>query len=169
MNKEQRAAYIAALDHLESVYRRKNADYGNSAHHTYVEFGEVALVVRISDKLSRLQTLLSGAEAKVKDESILDTIGDAVTYLVILCAEMDTERSDLDTETNKARQDNIASVYFLFDSMRGSYLWQWENMEDDQWRNALVSAWKDSNRACRRYFYMKLAAALLCEYVSLTT
>lgn len=169
MNKEQRAAYIAALDHLESVYRRKNADYGNSAHHTYVEFGEVALVIRISDKLSRLQTLLSGAEAKVKDESILDTIGDAVTYLFILCAEMDTERSDLDEETNKARQDNIARVYELFNGMKYTDLWYFAYSEDDQWRNNLMSIWKTEERELRRCLYVELTLALLNRYVSLTT
>ena len=67
------------VNHLIDVYTAKNKDYGNSAHITYVEFGEVALVIRISDKLSRLQSLMLSGEQNVKDESIADTIGDAVT------------------------------------------------------------------------------------------
>lgn len=169
MNKEQRTAYVAALDHLESVYRRKNADYGNSAHHTYVEFGEVALVIRISDKLSRLQTLLSGAEAKVKDESILDTIGDAVTYLIILCAEMDTKRKGLGLEVNKARTDNIDQVYRLFDLLRTSDRFEEQTINDDQWRDSLIATWKIPRLCARRIRYMELAASLLAKYVSLTT
>lgn len=44
---------------------------------------ETGIVVRLSDKLSRIARLMQ-AEAAVKDESIDDTILDAINYLAIM-------------------------------------------------------------------------------------
>lgn len=49
-------------------------------------------MVRISDKISRLATLLDVREAQVKDESVADTIRDAINYLAILLAYLDTRK-----------------------------------------------------------------------------
>lgn len=75
------------------IAERKNADYAGDSdpfknfkmceqYNVPVERG---ILVRISDKLSRVSNLLN-QEAKVKDESIYDTIDDAINYLAILKA-----------------------------------------------------------------------------------
>ena len=92
---------------LIEIYEAKNKDYGNSAHQTFCEFGEVALVIRISDKLSRFQSLLTSDGQCVNDESVLDTLGDAVTYLAMLIAEIDTWDNMLSDADNMARNNNI--------------------------------------------------------------
>jgi hypothetical protein len=80
-----------------TISKAKNADYCGSAEQTdpFANFRlapsvaritvEQGILVRLSDKLSRIGTLLS-QPAQVKDESIDDTILDAINYLAILRA-----------------------------------------------------------------------------------
>lgn len=92
---------------LLDTYLAKNKDYGNSAHRTYVEFGEAAYVIRISDKFSRIKRLLSSGERMVNDESVLDTIGDAITYLFMLCADLIEDDASADKDVRMGMTDNI--------------------------------------------------------------
>ena len=86
MNKTDRMALIfkESLD----TYKAKNADYGDSFSKSYQEFGLTAPIVRMSDKLERLKTL-SKADAKVKDESIKDTLKDLGNYAFMTVLELD--------------------------------------------------------------------------------
>ena len=68
---------------LENIYVAKNHDYGNSAYETFTQYGDVSLIIRIEDKLRRLQTL-KYANSMVKTESIDDTYKDAINYMIIL-------------------------------------------------------------------------------------
>jgi len=77
-----------------SIAKAKNNDYGGSSKTPFANFEnstlagvsvECGILVRLMDKMSRISTLLV-REAKVKDESIIDTIEDAVNYLAILKA-----------------------------------------------------------------------------------
>ena len=72
---------------LTELYERKNADYGNSFSKTFEEFGMTSTIVRLSDKLERLKTL-SKKEAKVKDESIQDTVMDIAVYAMLTLMEL---------------------------------------------------------------------------------
>jgi len=75
------------------ISKKKNNDYskGESPFKNFElsEFMGVkparGILVRITDKLSRISNLLEG-EYKVKDERIEDTINDAINYLAILKA-----------------------------------------------------------------------------------
>lgn len=75
------------LEHMHSIYSRKNADYGNSFSKSYEEFGLVSPVIRLSDKVERLKTLCN-KEAQVKDESIIDTLIDIAVYAVLTVLEI---------------------------------------------------------------------------------
>ena len=58
---------------LNDIYTKKNHDYGDSFAKLRGELSN-AILVRIYDKYSRLKTLLEGADQKVIDESIDDTL-----------------------------------------------------------------------------------------------
>lgn len=73
------------LKKMEETYKAKNADYGNSFEHSLYEFGLVAAVVRMNDKMNRIKSLIK-SEAKVKDESIKDTLLDLANYSVMTLA-----------------------------------------------------------------------------------
>lgn len=152
---------------LSDIYVAKNKDYGNSAHRTYVEFGEVALVVRISDKLSRLTQLTLNKEANVRDESVIDTIGDAITYLCMLCAEMlaaSTEEEGLSEAgriaDNRSFDLTLQKLELLADTR--------ETAEVDnpaKYRAILMTAWNTvGSPADRMGHYFHLAALLMNEY-----
>lgn len=72
---------------LEEQYWKKNAAYGNSAHRTFVAWGETAYLVRISDKINRMNQLLSQPKTDDIGESIVDTLGDCITYMLMLLAD----------------------------------------------------------------------------------
>lgn len=87
--------FILRLDELYTnnvqISIKKNADYANE-NDPFQNFrvceamgipAEVGLIVRMSDKLMRINNLIS-REAQVKDESILDTCSDLANYAMIL-------------------------------------------------------------------------------------
>ena len=82
------------------LYKRKNADYGNSVAKTFDEYGLVSFLVRIEDKLNRVSTLTkkSSTEQQVKDEKIGDTLLDLANYSIMALIELDRVKSELTCE-----------------------------------------------------------------------
>ena len=82
------------------LYKRKNADYGNSVAKTFDEYGLVSFLVRIEDKLNRVSTLAkkSSTEQQVKDEKIEDTLLDLANYSIMALIELDRVKSELTCE-----------------------------------------------------------------------
>jgi hypothetical protein len=80
---------------------KKNADYANE-NDPFQNFKvceslgipvETALVVRMCDKLMRINNLVS-RDAQVKDESILDTCSDLANYAMILRMYIEQKNND---------------------------------------------------------------------------
>lgn len=70
---------------MADVYAAKNHDYGNSFFFTRERYPN-AILIRLFDKLNRLDTLIDGESAKV-DESIDDTLVDLANYAVMELVE----------------------------------------------------------------------------------
>lgn len=77
-------------EYLTNLYARKNADYGDSFHQTFLEEGWAMPRIRLSDKLSRFKTL-SRADVvqQVGDESLRDTLLDLANYAIMSVMELD--------------------------------------------------------------------------------
>ena len=69
-------------DENRQTFLKKNADYGSSFEESLNEFGEVAGIVRISDKYRRLVNITKN-ENKVL-ESKIDTLKDMANYCLML-------------------------------------------------------------------------------------
>lgn len=67
---------------MANIYEAKNSDYGNSFDMSLDKFGLVAGIVRLGDKMNRLESLVS-KDAKVKSESIQDTLLDMANYAIM--------------------------------------------------------------------------------------
>lgn len=67
---------------MAEIHEAKNHDYGGSFDKTMDQFGMTALVIRLTDKLNRLTSLID-KPARVTDESINDTLMDICNYSVM--------------------------------------------------------------------------------------
>lgn len=80
----------SVCDELNALYERKNHDYGDSYHNTYLKWGLPMAAIRLEDKLNRFETLIR-TEGQVKDESIRDTLIDLANYSIMTVMELDRE------------------------------------------------------------------------------
>lgn len=74
--------FINITNSLTKIYQAKNQDYGNSFEKSLYKFGLVASIIRLSDKMNRIESL-SQTKARVKDESIEDTLLDLANYAIM--------------------------------------------------------------------------------------
>lgn len=69
---------------LTDIFEKKNTDYGNSFEESLEKHGLIAAVVRMEDKMLRLNNLSKKqSEQLVKDESIIDTLKDLSNYALM--------------------------------------------------------------------------------------
>lgn len=93
---ESRVVYFKdAVAEMTRIYAAKNHDYGNSFATIRKRYPS-SILIRLFDKLNRLETLMSGEQSLVKDESIDDTLLDLANYAVMELVErrIDKERDD---------------------------------------------------------------------------
>lgn len=74
--------FMSITQDMTKTYAAKNHDYGNSFEQSLDEFGLIASIVRLSDKMNRIKSLIK-KEAQVKDESIKDTLLDMANYAIM--------------------------------------------------------------------------------------
>lgn len=84
--------FMSITQNMTKIYAAKNHDYGNSFEESLDEFGLVASVVRMGDKMNRIKSLIK-KEAQVKDESIKDTLLDIANYAVMTIMWMNKNQS----------------------------------------------------------------------------
>lgn len=84
--------FMSITQNMAKIYAAKNHDYGNSFEESLDEFGLVASVVRMGDKMNRIKSLIK-KEAQVKDESIKDTLLDIANYAVMTIMWMNKNQS----------------------------------------------------------------------------
>lgn len=82
-----------AHNELLSIFEKKNADYGNSFEESLEKHGIIAAIVRMEDKMGRLNSLTKkGAEQKVSDESLVDTLKDLSNYALMTAVWLEKEK-----------------------------------------------------------------------------
>lgn len=89
-------------DRIHDTCVAKNHDYGNSASDLYNKFGLISYIVRMNDKMNRINTLIK-KEAEVKDEKITDTLLDLANYCLLAVADMELEKENENEVPNRKR------------------------------------------------------------------
>lgn len=79
---------------INELYAKKNHDYGDSFHQTFVEEGMAMARIRLGDKFNRFKTLSRGGTQRVNDESIRDTLIDLANYAIMTVLEMEVAAYD---------------------------------------------------------------------------
>lgn len=78
---------------MYDTFKAKNSDYGNSFSELFAECGMTYAYGHLSEKLKRVKSLMSD-EAKVKDESMRDSLLDLANYAVLTIMELDKKKSN---------------------------------------------------------------------------
>lgn len=79
---------------LTKLYEKKNADYGDSFHETYLQEGMAMARIRLGDKYRRFCTLSKNSDnQQVKEETIRDTLLDLANYAIMTVMEIDNEKN----------------------------------------------------------------------------
>lgn len=89
MNKAEKHQVICRK--LNDIYKRKNADYGDSFGQQFAEYGITSSAIRIEDKFRRFKNLIK-QQAQVKDEKIEDTLLDMANYCIMTVIELQEEQ-----------------------------------------------------------------------------
>ena len=71
------------------LFKKKNKDYGDS----FATYGPIGVIVRIGDKISRLNSITKNGINMVNDESLRDTLIDLHNYSAMAVMLMDENHS----------------------------------------------------------------------------
>lgn len=108
MNNSRIDIHENLCNELHDLYVSKNEDYGDSFRKVRNMF-PTAILIRLHDKLNRLESLLGKEESerKVKDESIDDTLMDIANYALLELVERhaDCEACEEDVEEEEEEID----------------------------------------------------------------
>ena len=69
------------------LFEKKNADYGDA----FTEYGTIGVLVRIGDKIKRLQTIEKNKITLVSDEKLQDTLIDLHNYSAMALMLLDKQ------------------------------------------------------------------------------
>lgn len=83
--------YNEIIQKLSETYEAKNSDYGDSVGDTYLKFGDVSFLTRITDKYNRILSLYQKGTPQVA-ESIDDTILDMANYCILWLVERELSK-----------------------------------------------------------------------------
>ena len=72
------------------LFKRKNKDYGDA----FATYGPIGVLVRIGDKINRLQSISNTGIQMVDDESIRDTLIDLHNYAGMAVMLIDEKKKD---------------------------------------------------------------------------
>jgi hypothetical protein len=72
-----------------SIFTKKNHDYGDS----FATYGPIGVIVRMGDKIQRLQNISKKGITMVNDESVRDTLLDLHNYCAMAMMLLDEDRN----------------------------------------------------------------------------
>lgn len=90
---QKRERFAAFCAQVNALYNIKSHDYGDSFGRQWERYGILSALIRMSDKLSRVETL-SASKQKVLDESMRDTLLDLACYAIMSAIELENDQTD---------------------------------------------------------------------------
>lgn len=81
-------AFRDITNKMYDTFKQKNTDYGNSFHKIFKECGMTYAYGHMAEKLERINSLRKN-EAKVKGESMKDSLYDLANYAILTIMELE--------------------------------------------------------------------------------
>ena len=88
---QMKAIHDEALD----LFKKKNADYGDA----FANYGSIGVLVRMGDKISRLQSITTKQISLVNSEALRDTLIDLHNYSAMAIMLLDEQPTQTQTPT----------------------------------------------------------------------
>lgn len=73
---------------MSQTFAKKRNDYGQTTTETFKKFGPVSMLVRMYDKIGRLESLLINNRENMVGEKVEDTLLDLANYALIAILEL---------------------------------------------------------------------------------
>lgn len=96
-------------DYIKNLYKTKNADYGDSMHPLFEEYGLTAFLVLFGTKINRVKTLMNKDSHTY--ESLEDSLMDLANYALIAITELRAENSKKLDVANISEQEYYEKVH----------------------------------------------------------
>ena len=97
--KNSRVKQLEAVQaEAKELFRKKNADYGDA----FATYGTVGILVRLGDKIHRLQSITSKGINLIEDEKLRDTLIDLHNYAAMGILLLDSGENSDHPSKNKA-------------------------------------------------------------------
>lgn len=112
------------LDKLYKVFQLKNAAYGNSFMNSIKKYGLIAAIVRISDKIERINTLINNPTLDTNNESLQDSYEDLINYCIMTLVYLDYGYLDSNAfiiqykNIQEKAVDNYAEYYGYYEDIK---------------------------------------------------
>ena len=87
------------------LFTKKNIDYVDA----FAKYGPIGTLIRINDKISRLQSITKNGITLINDESIRDTLIDLHNYAAMAIMLLDNEISN--DNINYTSNENVVIYY----------------------------------------------------------
>ena len=87
-DEDSASRFKGITDKMCDTYKAKNKDYGDSFHKLFEECGMTYAYGHLKEKLERVKSLMND-EAKVKGESMKDSLYDLANYAILTIMELE--------------------------------------------------------------------------------
>ena len=98
-NSETNISRVLQMQLIQSegleLFKRKNQDYGDA----FANYGVVGVLVRMGDKIARLQSISTKSVSLVNSESLRDTLIDLHNYSAMAIMLLDEDDKKINTKT----------------------------------------------------------------------
>ncbi len=99
-------------DEAKKLFEKKNKDYGDA----FANYGPIGVLVRMGDKIQRLQTITNHSVTMVQDEKMRDTLIDLHNYaaMAIMLIDEKTKESNDDNKNETAfiSEAGVGQVFY---------------------------------------------------------
>ena len=138
------------IEKLAKVYVAKNKDYGDSFTRSLDKRGIIASIVRMEDKMNRIDSLYDKPTTEV-DESLVDSLEDLANYAIMTAMWLEKQVEDMGNHVRYWDDDDFEDDYddLFDDDIERELDWNdgWHEFDDNDFDDDEIDDYDDDNDA----------------------